>query len=126
MEDGPTTTHGGMNYGSAVWAARRANAKVVDPRPFAVGSVAEVFDHNPHLTNCLPAMGYSGQQCQDLEDSIARTDCDAVVIGTPIDLRRIMKVDRPSVRALYDWKDRGDKTLASYVLAALEEAGVAT
>jgi predicted GTPase len=125
VEDGPTTTHGGMNYGSAVWAARRANAHVVDPRPAAVGSVAETFNEHPHLTNCLPAMGYYGQQLADLETSIKNAECDAVVIGTPIDLRRIVEIAQPSVRALYNWKDRGQTPLANHVLAAIEGAEVA-
>ena len=96
-----------------------ANARVVDPRPASVGSVKEVFEEHPHLTNCLPAMGYYGQQLADLEKSIRDTECDAVVIGTPIDLRRIVDIPQPSVRALYNWKDRGQTPLAKHITEAL-------
>ncbi|MFQ5654321.1 MAG: cyclic 2,3-diphosphoglycerate synthase [Planctomycetota bacterium] len=122
VEDGPTTSHGGMNYGSAVIAARQAGAEVVDPRPHATGSLITTFEENPHLTTCLPAMGYSGKQIQELEESIRRTPCEAVIIGTPIDLRRIIPIDQPSVRAIYSWEDRGARTLANVILEGIGAA----
>ena len=126
VEDGPTTTHGGMNYGSAVIAAREAGATIIDPRPFAVGTVKECFDENPHLDICLPAMGYFGQQLKDLEDTIRAAECDVVVVGTPIDLRRIINMDQPSVRAIYNWKDRTAGALATVVTEALKSANTQT
>jgi len=120
VEDGPTTTHGGMNTGAAGWAARRAGAIPVDPRPFAVGTVAETLSMYPHLTECLPAMGYFGAQLDDLAKSIAAVECDAVIIGTPIDLRRAIPIEHPSVRAIYSWRDRGSPALEDHLLRALD------
>jgi predicted GTPase len=123
VEDGPTTSHGGMPYGSAVLAARAAGAIPVDPRPHAVGSIRETLARFPHLTECLPAMGYSDSQMRELEESIKLTPCDAVIVGTPIDLRRLVRIDRPSTRALYAWSDRQPPTLASQIEAFLSRCG---
>jgi predicted GTPase len=113
VEDGPTTTHGGMGYGAGVVAARRQGAKqMIDPRPFAIGSLRGVFEQYPHLGGVLPAMGYGSAQVRDLEASIAAADADAVVIATPVDLRRLMKIDKPCVRVTYQLGDRGSPTLA--------------
>lgn len=112
IEDGPTLTHGGMSFGAATLAARRAEAsECVDPRPYAVGSILAAFDRYPHMGPVLPAMGYSPRQIQELELTISRTPCDVVVIGTPIDLRRVVRIDRPTCRVTYEFRERGATTL---------------
>ncbi len=112
VEDGPTLTHGEMKYGAGTVAAQRNEAAaIIDPRPYLVGTIADTFKKYPHIGILLPAMGYSGQQVQDLEDTINATPCDAVVIGTPIDLRRVCNIKRPSTRVMYDLKEVGDITL---------------
>ncbi len=103
VEDGPTLTHGEMTYGAGVVAARKFGAKaVVDPRPWVVNSIADTFRKYPNIGELLPAMGYGDRQVKDLEATIDRVDCDSVIIGTPIDLRRIIKIKKPSVRVRYD------------------------
>ena len=112
VEDGPTLTHGEMKYGAGTVAAQRNGAAaIIDPRPYLKGTIADTFEKYPHIGVLLPAMGYSGQQVQDLEDTINATPCDAVVIGTPIDLRRVVNIKRPSTRVMYDLKEVGDVTL---------------
>ncbi len=105
IEDGPTLTHGGMKFGAGTVAARRAGvAEVVDPRPFVTGTIADVFakyDVGP----VLPAMGYSPDQLDELERAIADTPCDAVVIGTPMDLRHVISFDKPAVRVTYELEE---------------------
>lgn len=103
VEDGPTLTHGEMPYGAGVVAARQCGAaELVDPRPYAVGSIRGTFDRYPHLTNLLPAMGYSAMQRHELEETIRRTSCDLVLIATPIDLSRVIKLDQPNLRVTYE------------------------
>lgn len=120
VEDGPTTTHGGMGYGAGWLAAREAGAgEIVDPRPFAVGEIAEVFERYPHLRNVLPALGYGPDQLRDLERTINAAECDVVVVGTPIDLTRIVEIRKPTVRATYEYADAGDVKLADAVLRRL-------
>jgi len=103
VEDGPTLTHGEMPYGAGVVAARQCEAsELVDPRPFAVGSIRNTYEHYRHLTNLLPAMGYSTMQRHELEETINRTPCDLVVIATPIDLTRVIKIDKPNLRVTYE------------------------
>jgi predicted GTPase len=103
VEDGPTLTHGGMAYGAGVIAARKFGAsEIIDPRPYVVDSIAETFAKYPKIGTLLPAMGYGDKQVRDLEKTINRVDCDGVIIGTPIDLRRIIKIDKPSTRVKYD------------------------
>jgi len=120
LEDGPTTTHGGMAYGAGLLAARAAGAsEIVDPRPYASGEIAEAFEHYPHLHDVLPALGYGEEQLADLERTINSVDCDAVVVGTPIDLSRIVEIEKPSVRASYGYADAGDVALADLVLERL-------
>jgi predicted GTPase len=103
VEDGPTLTHGEMPYGAGVVAARQAEAaELVDPRPFAVGSIRNTYERYQHLTNLLPAMGYSTMQRHELEETINRTPCDLVVIATPIDLTRVIKIDKPNLRVTYE------------------------
>ncbi len=108
VEDGPTVTHGGMRYGAAALAARRAGAAdLVKAAPHAVGSLADTFAAYPHMEHVLPAMGYSESQLRDLEATIAATPCDVVAIGTPIDLSRLISINVPTVRVTYDVVDTG-------------------
>src|ERR1039457_2336032 len=103
VEDGPTLTHGEMPYGAGVVAARQYGAaKLVDPRPFAVGSIRGVYERYGHLTSLLPAMGYNAIQRHELEETIRQTPCDLVVIATPIDLARVIKIDKPALRVTYE------------------------
>jgi predicted GTPase len=103
VEDGPTITHGGMAYGAGGAATQGRAKELINPRPFAVGSLKEVFDRYPHIGKVLPAMGYSETQIKDLEETIRRSSCEVVVIATPTDLRRRIKIDAPVVRVLYDF-----------------------
>jgi predicted GTPase len=113
VEDGPTLTHGEMAYGAAVLAAKASGATaLVDPRPFAVGSIAETFAEYPHLAELLPAMGYGRRQMEELRETIARSDADLVLIGTPIDLRRVIDLDKPALRVTYRLQEVGEPTLA--------------
>jgi predicted GTPase len=107
VEDGPTVTHGGMAFGAGLIAAEDNGAIVCDPRPSAVGSILETLEKYPHLSRVLPAMGYSPEQVRDLEASINGANCDVVITGTPIDLRRILKVNKPIVRARYEMAEIG-------------------
>jgi predicted GTPase len=112
IEDGPTVTHGGMKEGVGAIAARKFGAKkLIDPRRFAVGSIKRVYEKFPHLGHVLPAMGYGAKQVKELEDTMAAIDCDSFVLGTPIDLRRIMKVTKPAVRVRYEIKETTKPTL---------------
>ncbi|MCK5572980.1 MAG: GTPase [Bacteroidetes bacterium] len=106
VEDGPTLTHGEMQYGAGVLAAKKFRAKkIIDPRPYAVRSIAETFAKYPGTGPLLPAMGYGDEQVRDLERTINRVPCDAVVIGTPIDLRRIIRIKKPSTRVQYSLEE---------------------
>jgi len=112
VEDGPTLTHGEMAFGAGVVAALRNGAEeLVDPRPWAVGKLAETFEQYPDIGTLLPAMGYGDEQVADLEKTINAVDCDVVVIGTPIDLNRIVKIDKPNVRVKYDLQEIGSPNL---------------
>jgi predicted GTPase len=116
VEDGPTVTHGGMAYGAAVLAAREYGASIlVDPRPFAVGSIKETFKKYPGIDNLLPAMGYDRKQILELEKTINQTDCDAVITGTPIDLGKIIKINKPIVRAKYELRELSKPDLNSII-----------
>ncbi len=103
IEDGPTITHGGMSDGAGASASRKLARELVDPRPYAVGSLREVYQNFPHIGRVLPAMGYSEEQIKDLEETIRRSVCDAVVIATPTDLGRKIRIDQPTVRVNYDF-----------------------
>ena len=121
IEDGPTLTHGEMTYGAAVLAAEaHGAAELVDPREFAVGSIAKTFEAYPHMGRLQPAMGYGREQREELRETIARSDADLVLIGTPIDLRRIIDLDKPALRVTYRLEEIGEPTLASL----LEERGL--
>jgi predicted GTPase len=112
VEDGPTLTHGNMTYGAGVVAAMRMGAgELVDPRPWATGKLAETFDLYPEIGTLLPAMGYGDEQVADLEKTINAVDCDVVVIGTPIDLNRIVKIKKPTVRVKYELQEIGSPNL---------------
>jgi predicted GTPase len=112
VEDGPTLTHGGMAYGAGVVAARRFGAAdIIDPRPYAVRSIKATFAKYPTIGALLPAMGYSEEQIRDLEETIANTPADLVLIGTPIDLRRVVEIKHPSQRVLYELQEIGRPTL---------------
>jgi predicted GTPase len=112
IEDGPTLTHGEMTYGAAVLAAKQHGAaELVDPRPFAVGSIAETFENYPDIGTLLPAMGYGREQMEDLRATIERSDADLVLIGTPIDLRRLIELDKPALRVTYKLQEMGEPTL---------------
>ncbi|MEM2936952.1 MAG: cyclic 2,3-diphosphoglycerate synthase [Candidatus Bathyarchaeia archaeon] len=105
IEDGPTLTHGNMSYGAATIITKQLGAsELVDPRPYAVGSIKETYEKYPHLGNVLPAVGYGGRQIAELKETITRTPCDVVVIGTPVDLRRVMAIDKTAVRVKYELK----------------------
>jgi predicted GTPase len=113
IEDGPTTTHGEMKYGAGMMAATKFGAaETVDPRPYTVGTIAATFEKYPEIGSLLPAMGYFGKQLADLEKTIEKTKCDTVVVATPIDLRRIVKIKKPSVRVHYDLQEIGKPDLA--------------
>jgi predicted GTPase len=102
IEDGPTVTHGEMRFGAGTLAAQKFGAKeVIDPRPFAVNSIAETYRKYPNIGILLPAMGYGEEQMRDLEKTIELVPCDSVVIGTPIDLRRVIQIRKPSTRVTY-------------------------
>jgi predicted GTPase len=113
VEDGPTLTHGEMAYGAAIVAAEKFGAaEIVDPRPFTVGTIAETFEKYPDIGTLLPAMGYGESQIRDLETTINNTDCDVVVIGTPIDLRKLVKLNKPAVRVTYELQEIGKPDLS--------------
>src|SRR5215218_6519069 len=113
IEDGPTLTHGEMTYGAAVLAAKaNGAAELVDPRPFAVGSIAKTLEEWPHIEGLLPAMGYGRAQVAELKETIERSDAEVVLIGTPIDLRRVIDFDKPALRVTYRLQELGEPTLA--------------
>jgi len=112
VEDGPTLTHGNMAYGAGTIAAERLGAEeMVDPRRYAVGSIVKTFENYPHLGAVLPAVGYGKEQIGELEETINATPCDVVLIGTPIDLRRVLHLNKPAVRAKYELQEIGIPTL---------------
>jgi predicted GTPase len=121
VEDGPTLTHGEMTYGAAVLAAKQGGAAaLVDPRPFAVGTIAKTFEAYPGIGPLLPAMGYGREQMDDLRETIERSDADLVLIGTPIDLRRLIELDKPALRVTYRLQELDEPGLAEI----LQERGI--
>jgi predicted GTPase len=122
IEDGPTVTHGGMRYGAGMIAAKEFGAKsLVDPRPFAVGSIIDTFEKYTHLTNVLPAMGYGKKQIKELEQTINNTDCDVVISGTPIDLTRILKTKKPLVRVRYSVGEKTSREIDAFLSKFLQK-----
>jgi predicted GTPase len=116
VEDGPTVTHGGMGYGAGYIAATKFGAgEIVDARPYAVDSIAKTFEKYDHLEDVLPAMGYGDEQVKDLEDTINSVPCDVVVTGTPIDISRVVKVNKPLFRVRYDLQVIGKPDLRSQI-----------
>jgi predicted GTPase len=108
IEDGPTLTHGGMKFGAGWVAAEQHGAgEIVDPRPYAVGSIRDTFAQYPNTGAVLPAMGYSAAQVRELAETIARVPADVVIIGTPIDLRKLIPIEKPAVRVQYDLAEEG-------------------
>jgi predicted GTPase len=127
IEDGPTLTHGEMSFGAAVLAAKQHGAAdLIDPRPFAVGSIAQTFIDYPEIGPLLPAMGYGKEQMDDLRETIARSDADLVLIGTPVDLRRLIDVDKPAMRVTYRLQEIGEPTLKDVLVekGLLEETAL--
>jgi predicted GTPase len=112
IEDGPTLTHGEMKIGAGVVAARKFGASaMVDPRPYIVGRLKETFNIYPGIGALLPAMGYGEEQLRDLETTINNTECDSVIIGTPIDLNRVIKIKKPNTRVYYNLEEIGTPNL---------------
>lgn len=124
IEDGPTLTHGEMSYGAGVLTARRFGAReILDPRPYAVGSLREAFAAYPHIGPLLPAMGYGDQQMRELEETINRVPCEAVLIATPVDLRRILRIHHPTCRVTYELEEIGPVTLREVLCDFLSRRG---
>lgn len=122
VEDGPTLTHGEMSYGAGFIAAQRhAAAAIVDPRPYAAGTLKKTYSQYPHLGALLPAMGYSKKQIQDLESTINQAECDLVLYATPIDLPKLMSINKPTLRVRYEYKDHGDPVLKDVLLERLQK-----
>lgn len=112
VEDGPTLTHGEMTYGAAIVASEKFGAaELVDPRPYTVGTITETYKKYQEIGTLLPAMGYGNKQIKDLEETINKTECDVVIIGTPIDLRKIIKIKKPAVRVTYELQEIGKPDL---------------
>ncbi len=121
VEDGPTVTHGGMTYGAAVMAARKYDSHIlVDPRPFAIGSIKDTFKKYPGIGNLLPTVGYGQKQILELEETINRIDCDAVIIGTPINLSKRIKINKPTVRAKYELQELDKPRLKDIIRKLIE------
>ncbi|MCG7336600.1 cyclic 2,3-diphosphoglycerate synthase [Sporosarcina sp. ACRSM] len=122
VEDGPTLTHGEMKIGAGSVAAERLGAKeIVNAKPFAVGTIVDTYNKYPHIGNILPAMGYGEQQLKDLEETINNADCDAVIIGTPMDLTRIININKPSTRVHYDLDEVGNPNLGEILKGFIQE-----
>jgi predicted GTPase len=127
VEDGPTLTHGEMSYGAGVLAAHQWGAReLVDPRPYAVGSIRETFAEYPHIGPLLPAMGYGSQQMRELEETINRVPCDVVLVATPVDLRRVLQIRHPTCRVSYELEEIGSPTLADVLSDFLDRMKAAT
>lgn len=125
VDDGPTLTHGGMAYGAGFLAAREASAgEIVDPRDSAVGEIADAYRKYPHISRVLPALGYSRRQLEDLRSTINRSRADVVVVGTPSDLSRLIEIDRPVVRARYEFAEAEAPALAELVDGFLRKRGL--
>jgi predicted GTPase len=123
VEDGPTLTHGGMKYGAGTLAAQRYGAKeIIDPRPWLFGTLTATFEKYPDIGHLLPAIGYGRDQMNDLQSTINSADCDLVIIGTPIDLTRIIKINKPTVRVTYELQEIGYPTLESTLKTFINKA----
>jgi len=121
VEDGPTLTHGEMAYGSGTVAAHaHGAAEIVDPRPYATGRIKETLERYPRVGALLPALGYGTEQVADLEATIRRVPCDLVIVATPVDLTRIIRIDRPMLRVRYSLQEVGTPTLADILKERLK------
>ncbi len=122
VEDGPTLTHGGMAFGAGVIAARQYEAaEIIDPRPYAAGSLKDVYQKYPHIGNVVPAMGYGEQQIQDLQKTLDQADCDLVLFATPIFLPGLVSVDKPTLRVRYEYQDHSEPFLKDILLRRMEK-----
>jgi predicted GTPase len=122
VEDGPTLTHGEMPFGAGLIAAgQHRAAEIIDPRPYAVGSIIATYTKYPHMGKVLPAMGYGPAQIRDLEQTIANADCDLVLFATPIHLPRILNIEKPNLRVRYEYHDHGSPTLEEVLMEKLQE-----
>lgn len=108
VEDGPTLTHGEMKYGAGMIAAEKFGAIPVDAKPHAIGSIKETYEKHKHLETLLPAMGYGDKQVKELEETLNKIECDLILAGTPIDLNKVIKVNKPIVRVRYEYQDKGE------------------
>jgi predicted GTPase len=115
VEDGPTLTHGGLSFGAGALEAKRLKAKIIDPRPYATGSIKEIYREYPHIWRVLPAVGYGKEQIKDLEETINKAPCDTVLIGTPIDLGKYIKINKPYARVTYDLEEIGKPSLEGII-----------
>jgi predicted GTPase len=121
IEDGPTLTHGGMKYGAAYIAAQQYGAsEIIDPRPYAQGSIKATFEKYTHLTDVLPAMGYGDEQIAELEATVNAVPCDTVIVGTPADLRRVVSIDKPATRVAYNLDEHDKSVLPAAIAKALD------
>jgi predicted GTPase len=111
IEDGPTLTHGGMSFGAGTIAAKNLDAEIVDPRPYAIGSIEKAYKDYPHLGKVLPALGYNSDQLRELEKTINSTPCDIVILGTPANLAKLLKLNKPAVHAKYKLEEIGSPNL---------------
>jgi len=122
VEDGPTLTHGEMPYGAGIIAARQYQAaQIIDPRPWARGSIGAVYEQHPRIGAVLPAMGYSEQQIHDLQETINAVDCDLVMFATPINLTRLLVINQPTLRVRYEYQDHGEPLLRDVLLRSLQD-----
>jgi predicted GTPase len=125
VEDGPTLTHGGMSYGAGIIAAQKYGAsKIVDPMPYTVGTIREVYRTYPNISRALPAVGYGREQSKDLESTINAVDCDLVIVATPIDLTRLLSINKPTVRITYEYKDHGTPGLEDVLVRRMRELNI--
>jgi predicted GTPase len=125
VEDGPTLTHGEMAFGAGLIAAHTFKAsEIIDPRPSAAGSIRDTYRVYPHIGPVLPAMGYSADQIADLEQTINASDCDLVLFATPIQLTRIVSINKPAIRVRYEYENYGEPTLEDVLLRELKDMGL--
>jgi len=124
VEDGPTLTHGEMKFGAGVVAAQKFGAKeIIDPRPYAIGTIKDTYTKYPEIGTLLPAMGYGEKQIKELEQTLNATECDLVIIGTPIDLSRVIKINKKSVRVKYDLQEIGRPNLEEVLSQKIKDRG---
>jgi len=121
VEDGPTLTHGGLGYGAATIEAKNLGAFIITPRNKAVGSIKDVFTKYPHLGTVLPAMGYSKKQMEELQETINSVDCDSILIGTPVDLRNLLNINKPAARVRYEIREIGKPNLDDVLIKFLRK-----